>query len=454
MKRFFSRWLYIFLTCCLVAVAPAARAEGNAQGGLRFGADGTFTVLLLSDLQETQFTTRLALESERGVLADYPPDLVVLLGDQLEGASPVLRLGSGADNCEKTIRALLAPIEESGVPFAVVFGNHDHEAPLSLARQAAIYESYANCVGVSFGANASESGAFSLPVYRTDGTAVELELFFFDCGPSINGDYGAVSAEQVAWYETQSRISREANGASCLPAVAFTHISPAEVYELFDETDASAKGAFKGVGSGAGRYYMPSNERIFLGEVNESPCPSSQNNGLFDAYTANGNVFLAVSGHDHVNSFIGTLRGVDIASVPGSSYTSYGDDNVRGARLFRFYEDNVRDYATTHVLYSNYHTPASYGFVRYYLSTTTLLPNAVKVALLILVLLLAAILLGISCARRSKRADADAAIDDMAEASDPGAAGPGSSVSAAGGETEDGDPGKATGQAGDTADRV
>lgn len=31
----------------------------------------------------------------------------MLLGDQLEGPSPVLRLGNGAKNCEDTIRTLL-----------------------------------------------------------------------------------------------------------------------------------------------------------------------------------------------------------------------------------------------------------------------------------------------------------------------------------------------------------
>lgn len=423
MKRFFLTGFSVFLACCfLLAAAPAALAENGETDRLSFGADGTFTVLLLSDLQETQFTTGLVLDGETNVLKDYPADLIVLLGDQLEGGSPVLRLGSGAKNCEDALRALLAPVAASGIPFAAVFGNHDHEAPMSIPEQAAIYESYDTCLGVSYGAGLDESGAFSLPVYREDGKSVELELFFFDCGPTDrNGDYGAVSAEQVAWYNAQSQNTRDASGGANVPAVAFTHIIPAEVYELFTETDASTKGAFKGVGSGDGRYYVPNVVRIFLGEVNESPCPSSKNFGLFDAYTENGDVFLAVSGHDHINSFIGALRGVDIASAPGSTYTSYGDEAIRGVRLFRFYEDNVRDYETIHVLYSDYNTPASYGYIRYYLSTTTAIPNAAKIALLGIVLLAAAVVLIVSLARRRKRralaaaAPADAAAPDVPE---------------------------------------
>ncbi len=404
MKRLSFFFAFLILVSCLSFAPASALADGDDADGLCFNSDGTFTVMLLSDLQETQFTTELVISGETHVLADYPADLIVLLGDQLEGASPVLRFGNGSKNCEDTIRAILAPVAASGIPFAVVFGNHDNEAPISIADQVAIYESYDTCVGVCFGKNADESGAFSLPVYTDDGQTKALDLYFFDCGPTdSSGDYGAVSAEQVAWYTETSQAEREANANQNIPAVAFSHIVVPEVYELFTQVDEGTDGAFKGVGSGRGGYYVPNDKRIFLGDVNEAPCPSSKNNGLFDAFVDNGDVFLTVSGHDHVNSFIGTLRGVDIASVPGSSYTSYGESDIRGVRLFRFSEYNVQDYATIHVLYSDYDTPASYGYVRYYLTTTTKIYNAVKVVVLALVLLAALIVLTVVFVRRRKR---------------------------------------------------
>lgn len=48
----------------------------------------------------------------------------------------------------------------------------------------------------------------------------------------------------------------------------------------------------------------------------------------------------------------------------------------------------MRDYETIHVLYSNYDTPASYGFLKYYFSTTTGIYNAVKVGVSIIILVL------------------------------------------------------------------
>ena len=184
-KKFFTGLLCILAAFAfLVSFQPLALAETDtsASDELHFGSDGTFTVLLLSDLQETQYTTGLVLSGETNVLSDYPADLIVLLGDQLEGSSPVLRIGNDEQNCIDTINALLEPVADSGIPFVVVFGNHDYEAPISVEQQVAIYESYATCIGVSYGGNEPECGAFALPVYSSDSAEKAFELYFFDSG--------------------------------------------------------------------------------------------------------------------------------------------------------------------------------------------------------------------------------------------------------------------------------
>ncbi len=404
-KRLFGFLALIFiLSACLLPAGQPALAEGNDDFRLSFGKDGRFTVLVLSDLQDTQFTTELVLSGETQVIRDYPVDLIVLLGDQLEGASPVLRLGDGAKNSEKTLRTLLAPIAESGIPFAVVFGNHDFEAPLGIPQQVAVYESYENCAGVSFGKSSTKDGSFLLPIYVNNSDIKAMALYFFDSGSYIsNGDYDTVSAAQVAWYNEQSAALRAENGNQSLPSVAFCHIPVPEVYKLLTEVPKGTEGALKGVGIGEGKYYLPDETKIFTGEINEAPCPSSENHGLFDSFLANDDVFLLVNGHDHINSFIGSVSGVDIANAPGSSYTSYGSEDIRGARLFRFTEFNVRDYETLHALYSVYDTPASYGFLRYYFSTTTGVYNAVKVGVSIIVVFAALVAAIIVVAVRAKR---------------------------------------------------
>lgn len=415
--------MILMLGVCLLPLSGVAHAEGNDALRLNFGDDGRFTVLILSDLQDTQFTTELVVSGETHVLQDYPADLIVLLGDQLEGPSPVLRLGDGAKNCQDTLRTLLAPVEATGIPFVVVFGNHDYEAPISIREQVKIFESYDNCLAVSFGKNSTEDGAFVLPIYPKGSELPAMALYFFDSGSYLaNGDYDTVSAEQVAWYNEQSAAFRAANDNQALPSAAFCHIPVPEVYQLLTEVPKGTKGALKGVGVGKGKYYVPNETAIFTGEVNEAPCPSSENNGLFDAYLANGDMFLTVNGHDHINSFIGSVEGVDIANAPGSSYTSYGAEDTRGVRLFRFSEHNVRDYETLHVLYSDYNTPQSYGPIRYYFSTTDGIYNAIKIALCILVVVAAIVttIIVLSVKAKKRKAAALAA----AQESTPDAAKP------------------------------
>lgn len=396
------------LGVCLLPFGRSALAEESASADLQFGADGTFTILLFADLQDTQFITRQIISGEKSVLADTSADLIVLLGDQMDGANPIMHLGNGEQNCLKTLKALLEPIAESGIPFAVVFGNHDYDAPISIEQQVAFYESYETCIGVNYGSETSDTGAFALPVYRADGTAKALELYFFDSGCYLpNGDYDTVSAEQVAWYNEQSALLHTENDNQALPAVAFFHIPLPEVYDMLTEVEEGTAGSFEGVGVGEGKYYLADSDTIFTGDVSEPPCPSSSNNGLFDAFLNNGDVFLAVNGHDHTNSYIGSLHGIDLANAPGSSFTSYGDEDTRGVRLFRFTEDNVKNYETLHVRYNEYNSPASFGYLRYFFTTTIGLkglPSMAKIAIAILVLLIAVIVvLIVAFKKRNKK---------------------------------------------------
>lgn len=364
---------------CFAALIPflplKARADAGADA-LRFHEDGSFTVMLLADAQDTQYPSAYLISSMQAVLNNYQVDLVVLLGDQLEGSSPVLRIGDDRKNVEKALGYLLAPLENEGVPFAFVLGNHDYDAPLSPAEQIAIYRSYSGCLAPDI-----EPGeAYCLPVYPNVGDAAALQLYFFDSGPDTAEGYGAVSAAQVDWYRGNGDSLYTKNTNQTTPAVAFQHVPVAEVYELFTEVPAGTAGAL----ARGGRYYVLNEALVLTGEALEAPCPSLDNHGLFDAFKAQGDVFLAMSGHDHVNSFIGSADGVDLGEAPGSSYTSYGDARARGVRLLRFYEDDVKSYNTIHVRYADFIKTDGLSSVRYYLSTTTRIPNAVKTFVLFL----------------------------------------------------------------------
>ncbi len=413
--RFFAA-VILFGLCALIATRPAARAEqAEARPSLRFGEDGTFTILLLADLQDTQFTSSYLIRSLQGVIADYPADLIVLLGDQFEGASPVMRLGNRYENAKLALARMLRPIVDSGIPFTFVFGNHDYDAPVSIARQMGLYRAYESCIMAGQGDGAPGNNVFSLPIFSSSGDSIAMNLYFFDSGADLpDGGYGAVSAGQVEWYVEQSEALRAANANQAIPSVAFMHVIVPEVYDLFARVSAGEPGAVRGVGVGAEHYYRLESDHIFAGEVREAPCPSTENNGLFDAFIRQNDVFLSVSGHDHINSFIAAHKGVDLLSAPGSTFTSYHDRAARGARLLRFTEHTVKDYETVHVRYSDYDAADGLGAAAYYLTTTTRIPNAVKVGVILLVLLTLTVLLAVSVFRRERSGP----LPDMPEEAD------------------------------------
>ncbi|MDO4572655.1 MAG: metallophosphoesterase [Clostridia bacterium] len=393
MKRIFRLCSAFFLLFALLAPAGTRAAEDET---LRFRPDGSFTILLLADTQDTQFPPAYLLRSIEAVLNNYEIDLVVLLGDQLEGGSPVLRFGSGERNVRRALSYILDPLARAGLPFAAVLGNHDYEAPLSPEAQLAYYRSYENCVMPA----ADESGAYRLPVLGSEHDGTVLNLYFFESGPDIaRGEYGAVSEAQVAWYRETAAALHAGNSSQTTPAVAFQHVIVPEVYELFQEVPADTPGALQR----GGRSYLADVSKLLIGEAGEAPCPSGENYGLFDAFVEQGDVFLSMAGHDHVNSFIGSVRGVDIGAAPGSSYTSYGSADMRGVRLLRFYEDDVKSYNTIHVRYADFIETGGLASVRYYLSTTTAVPNAVKTLLLFALVITLIVLVSLYIARAAKR---------------------------------------------------
>ena len=107
---------------------------------LRFRSDGTFTIAQFTDVHwrdgdEADERTRALIER---VLDIELPDLAVLTGDVVEG--------SEARDPAEACRQVVAPLEQRGVPWASVFGNHDDEGALSRAQLLDVLQGCAGCL--------------------------------------------------------------------------------------------------------------------------------------------------------------------------------------------------------------------------------------------------------------------------------------------------------------------
>ena len=272
-------------------------------GSLRFRDDGTFTILQFTDLHIHYVDERhlKTLDLMERILDEERPDLVALTGDIIAGRK--------LSDPEKALREALRPIEERGIPWAAVFGNHDDEGPADRKRLMEICRSHAHCLAVAGPEDVSGVGNYYLTVKGRTG-AVESVLYFLDSNayaPGGVGKYGWIHQDQVAWYRrTAGAIKSELGYAP--PALAFFHIPLPEYHEVW-ETGAC------------------------LGNRFEVPCAPVLNSGFFLALHEVGDVVATFVGHDHVNDYEGDYYGIRLCYGRVSGYGGYGrDDMERGAR--------------------------------------------------------------------------------------------------------------------------
>ena len=90
--------------------------------------NGKFRIMQIADVQDTQRTSDATVRFIREALKKAKPDLVVFTGDQVKGYGFNLMGGDNKKKVTECINKFLTPLDETGIPFTFVFGNHDDQA--------------------------------------------------------------------------------------------------------------------------------------------------------------------------------------------------------------------------------------------------------------------------------------------------------------------------------------
>ena len=98
--------------------ASLAGAEGPS---LRFGSDGTFTIVHFTDSQDDQEIDPRTVGLMEAVLDDHQPDLVVFTGDNVRSGPET------GDDVRAAMDAIAHPVDSRGIPWLITFGNHDED---------------------------------------------------------------------------------------------------------------------------------------------------------------------------------------------------------------------------------------------------------------------------------------------------------------------------------------
>lgn len=308
--------------------------------------NGHLKVLQISDLQDNRFTCVDTLRFMEAAVKSIKPDLIVFTGDQLD----VVDLWGKGEKCrknvEKAINRLFSVFESFNIPFVLTFGNHDRETGLPNDEQAKIYAKMKNCIcfdDVNDGR--PDAATFNVPILSSDGSRTAMNIYVVDTGTKINGVYGGVRKEQLEWLD---KTSREVNADS----IVFQHIPVDEIYELLEKVPKGTKGAEPAYGNRKDEFYKRRDDIKFMGAYGETPAALPRECGEFEQLKKQGDVFAVYCGHDHYDSFIGTVDRIDLGYCPGAGYNTYGI-RQREVRVFEFDENDVKNYKTYTVSYGD-----------------------------------------------------------------------------------------------------
>ncbi len=341
-KRFFSVILAVIM---LVSCVPVfASAKGEAQ--LRFSDDGKFRIMIFADTQDfapiKETTRQFMLES----LDKYTPDLVIFLGDQC--------VAVGDEEEYRTVKEITSPCVEKGVPFAIVFGNHDGERETSKEKLLSFYQEF-GCLTTDTDPDMYGCGNCNLPILSSDGKKTVFNLWLFDSGSKNPdkevGGYDYVREDQIDWYKKTAEGLKKANGGKVVPSMLFQHIIMPEAYEAIYPRLPFKMGKDYTI-DGTTYFPVPFFNR-HAGIILEPCSPPFVNGGQWDAIESRGDVIATFHGHDHVNDFTATHEGIDIVNVPTVGCQAYSDAISRGAGLITLDEKDLSTYEYEMIYFFN-----------------------------------------------------------------------------------------------------
>ncbi|MGV8829618.1 MAG: metallophosphoesterase family protein [Breznakibacter sp.] len=278
---------------------------------LRFKADRKFKIVQFTDLHIAYQDKRseAAFECIKNVVEAERPDLIMLTGDIIY-----------SQPADANFRQVMEYVSSFGIPFALTFGNHDHEQGLSDAELLKIGQSVPHCM-VSDEKGLTGDGNYVLTVHASGGNQMASVLYCLDSNSysqlkerGVEG-YDYIHRDQINWYaETSQAFTRKNNGQP-LPALAFFHIP------LVEHAQAA----------------MDPNAQLY-GIRREMVCSSMLNSGMFAAIKEQGDVMGVFVGHDHDNDFAVGWNGVLLAYGRFSGGNTEYNHIPNGARVIELTE--------------------------------------------------------------------------------------------------------------------
>lgn len=270
-------------------------------------------------MNATDCTEALMFQFIDALLDLEKPDLVVFTGDNVEVFTPDLR--------QAAMNAVTRDVEQRGIPFAMVFGNHDDENGFSREDIVRIAQAMPTSYVQRGPEDVDGVGNYEIGVqapvdgpWGVAGTDV-FRMYFLDSHgypdkvkfPHVSASYDWVKQSQIDYYRQLS----SAHAATKVPALMFFHIP------LIEYAGATASKT--------------------NGERHEGVYSSDVSTNLFSTLVELNEVKATFVGHDHVNDYCYNREGVQLCYGGGVGFgRAYGGESfARRSRVIEWSVDSA-----------------------------------------------------------------------------------------------------------------
>ena len=304
--------------------------------------DRPFKILQLTDIHIggcifTRKEDRNALQGIKAVVEAAKPDLIAVTGDAVYPMvfypKPFM---SGTFNNLKSSKMFGGFMESLGIPWTMVFGNHDTEIWSLYNRDdlSEYYSSLDNCLFRKGECFNKDRGNYDIDIYNSDGTLNKV-LMFLDSnsylGKTFFSGFDVISDEQIEWYKN---VINKKSVDGIAESLAFFHIPPKEFRDALEKM-----------------YRGDANVKYHLGFVQEkdnySGYPKTKHGNFFDEMVKFGSCKGMFFGHDHLNTMSLTYKGIRMTYGMSLDFLAYKGikkrHGQRGGTLIKLYEDGHFD---------------------------------------------------------------------------------------------------------------
>jgi Predicted phosphohydrolases len=299
------------LTVLLILFFGVTLLYSQSKPALKFSDNGKFKIVQFTDIHlkvEKKQRCDSVLDNMKAILSSEKPDLVILTGDI-----------ATSKEVKEAWAMVTKPMIDAGIPWAVVFGNHDSEHGFTNKQIMDYLVTLPLNLSAYGPSDISGIGNYILEILGSKTNKPEALIYCFDSnaysGEKDNkelGYYDWIKFDQIMWYRAESKKYTALNNNKPYPAMAFFHIP-------FPE------------------YVAVQKKSSTIGDKDENISSSVINSGMYNAILESKDVMATFCGHDHNNNFIGTLNNIALVYGCKTGKDSYGKLD-KGGRVIVLYE--------------------------------------------------------------------------------------------------------------------